>query len=60
MDTVDLPWESIAQRILVDFIFELNQAELDILRSQFATSSWGGKPRSFQRGMKVLLNSLPR
>lgn len=82
MDTTDLPWESIAQRILVlrgqkvlldadfadlygvdtrrlneqvrrnrerfpvDFIFELNPDEVGILKSQFATSSWGGKRKT--------------
>jgi len=99
MDTTDLPWESIAQRILVlrgqkvlldsdlavlygvdtkrlneqvrrnrdrfpvDFIFELNQAELDILRSQFATSRWGGRryaPMAFTEHGAIMVATVLR
>jgi hypothetical protein len=31
------------KRFPEDFMFELSMQELDILRSQFATSSWGGE-----------------
>ena len=30
------------ERFPDDFIFELSKSEFEILRSQFATSSWGG------------------
>jgi len=30
-------------RLLEDFIFQLSKEEVDNLKSQFATSSWGGR-----------------
>ncbi|MYN38860.1 hypothetical protein GTP55_05680 [Duganella sp. FT109W] len=34
------------ERFPVDFIFELSVDEIGILKSQFATSSWGGKRKT--------------
>ncbi len=47
-----------ADRFPVDFMFELSYQELKNLRSQFATSSWGGtryKPMAFtEQGVAML------
>ena len=46
------------ERFPDDFMFELNQEELEILRSQFGTSSWGGTrytPMAFtEQGVAML------
>ena len=34
-----------------DFMFQLSKGEYEILRSHFATSSWGGKSQKWEKGM---------
>ena len=44
-----------------DFMFQLSKDELDILKSQFATSSWGGRrtpPYAFTRDGIAMLSSV--
>ena len=52
------------QRFPDDFMFQLNQEEFDILRSQFATSSsWGGRryaPYAFTQQGVAMLSSVLR
>lgn len=46
-----------------DFMFQLNTEEMGILKSQFATSSWGGsrkKPYAFTRNGVAMLSSVLR
>jgi phage regulator Rha-like protein len=49
------------RRFPVDFMFRINQEEFDILRSQFVTSSWGGrrtKPYAFTEQGVAMLSSV--
>jgi hypothetical protein len=49
------------ERFPEDFMFELNQQELEILRSQFGTSSWGGTrymPMAFTEQGVAMLSSV--
>jgi phage regulator Rha-like protein len=49
------------KRFPPDFMFELNQEELKILRSQFGTSSWGGLryvPMAFTEQGVAMLSSV--
>jgi hypothetical protein len=48
-------------RFPVDFMFQLTQEEFENLKSQFATSSWGGRrklPHAFTELCKALHNSV--
>jgi hypothetical protein len=50
-----------ADRFPEDFMFELNKAELEILRSQIGTSSWGGvryAPQAFTEQGVAMLSSV--
>ena len=46
------------ERFPVEFMFQLNESEMKILRSQFVTSSWGGRrylPYAFtEQGVAML------
>ena len=48
-------------RFPIDFMFQLAKEEFENLKSQFATSSWGGRrklPHAFTELWKVLHNSV--
>jgi hypothetical protein len=48
-------------RFPADFMFQLNQEEFKILKSQFATSSWGGRrklPFAFTEHGVLMLSSV--
>ena len=50
-----------AKRFPGDFMFEFTKAELQILRSQFASSSWGGvrySPMAFTENGVAMLSSI--
>jgi hypothetical protein len=50
-----------AERFPIDFMFQLTKDELDNLRSQFATSSWGGRrylPYAFTEHGTAMLASV--
>ncbi|WP_353168257.1 ORF6N domain-containing protein [Flavobacterium sp.] len=49
------------ERFPADFMFELNKREVEILRSQFGTSSWGGNrytPLAFTEQGVAMLSSV--
>ena len=49
------------ERFPADFMFELNKSEVEILRSQFGTSSWGGNrytPLAFTEQGVAMLSSV--
>lgn len=49
------------KRFPIDFIFQLNEEEAEILKSQFVTSSWGGTrklPFAFTELCQPLHNSV--
>jgi len=51
------------ERFPVEFMFQLNESEMEILRSQFVTSSWGGRrylPYAFTEQGVAMLSTVLR